>query len=163
MKRIACFLFLAALFSYASCQKPVVLKNQTFSAQETADWELFLQRFDEAICEIENKRNRAACWQSFFERMREQAREGDLSVKIPEEKHAYILSALSPELQDDTWETVESYPQTLNTVTGDRTRDTVSHLALKQEKYYRFLVNEVKPLSPRTEFYVSAWQEVNDV
>jgi len=101
------FLILILSIVSISCQvskdkKNEFLRYSTFSNSETEQLVLLLEKFDEVICEIENKRNLKDCYLSFFKRA-EQSKKKEPEILINSKMQDDLTSILSENLKSDLW------------------------------------------------------------
>ena len=155
-----------ALFS--SCQNAdyKLTNNETFSKTETNELIGLLQMFDKSICEIEkiDERNIQECYNSFSKRIWNEIQEEDYSIGLTKELQHKLTSNLSDELKNEIWFKGKGvinrrYPINSKNIYPD----TVESISLNQNKYFKFLKNEVAKVNSNTKKYFERLEAVGDI
>jgi len=140
------YLILISVVFLMACKSPEkvnnsFLKESSFSDHEIHQLTLLLENFDRAVCEIENQKTNKLerCYQSLFEKLKEQQKAGIISIGFDEELQNSLYSNIDGDLSKELWTTLYSIKNK-----GEVHQDTLITKVLNvQGKFFQFLEKEV--------------------
>jgi len=140
-------IFLLIIFSGCTSEKKNLLKdNNTFTVKETAQLNSFLEDFDNTIAKIQETGSSdiETNYYSFFERLRNQSKDGILNIGIDQESQNRLEARINKDLTDELWSRMY-----YNNVRSEALQDSCfRNIIHSRGKLFQFLETEVAPDYP---------------